>query len=139
MSDTACMSLWDQAEPVFREKAYRTIERDPQILLEGDGGPGSVQAEVYMARLYGYDDEIVADGLRLPRPEAVYLMPIMSQPAWMRADEDMQPALIRTATYVLQSGFALVKLAPEYAPPGVTLGDDFTFRVLYLRYRRRDR
>lgn len=137
MSDTASMSLWEQVEPIARDKAYRTIERDPQILLEGDGGPGSMQAEVYMARLFGFEDEIVADGVRLRRPEPVYFMPISSGPAWMRADEDMQPAPIRTASYVMQSGFALVTLAAEYAPPGVTLRDDFTFRVLYLRYRRR--
>jgi hypothetical protein len=139
VGDTACMTPWEQAERSAREKAYRTLDNDPRILLEGDGGPGSIRAEVYMARMLGYDDEVVADGLRLPRPEPVYRMPIVPRGPLFAADDDPLVPTIRAATYVLQSGFALVTLAAEYAPPGVTLRDDFTFRVLYLRYRRRDR
>lgn len=133
------VSLWEQAERSARHKAYRTLDNDPRILLEGDGWPGGVKAEVYLARLFGYDDEIVADVVRLPRPEPVYFLPIASRLGLGVADEGPTEPPIRKATYVLQSGFALVTLAAEYAPPDVKLRDDFTFRVLYLRYRRRER
>lgn len=130
------MSLWDQAEPVMRHRAYRTIENDPQVLLEGDGGPGGVNAEIYMARLFGLDDEIVEDGLRLAAPLPIVRLPIIPRVAYLDDESDLSSPL-RTADYVMQSGFALVHLAAEYAPPGVELLPDFTFRVLYLRYRRR--
>lgn len=132
------MTLWDQAEPVARRKAYRTIDNDPMVLLEGDGGPGGIKAEVYMARLFGYEEEIVADGMRLRRPEPVILMPLHRRQSLLTDETEPLLPSLRAATYVMQSGFAVVTLAAEYAPADVTLQDDFTFRVLYLRYRRRD-
>jgi hypothetical protein len=126
-------SLWDEAEPVIRERAYRTLDNDPMILFEGDGGPGG-GVEIYLARLFGLDGEIVEDGVRLREPLSVIRLPIA--PRLTLADEP-EPRLLRTADYVQQSGFVVVPLAAEYAPPGVELLPDFTFRVMYLRYRRR--
>lgn len=133
---TVPVSHWERMEPTLRHRAYRTIESDPQVLLEADGGPVGMQAEVVLARLLGFEDEVVQDGLRLAQVVPDLRVPLPASLSLLSSDS-VQPQPIRTATYVLQSGFALTKVAAEYAPPGVEVGNDFTFRVLYVRYRRR--
>lgn len=130
---------WAEVERELREQAYGTLYMDPQILLERDGGPEGLHAELIYARLFGFDDEVVRDGWRLPRVEPVLYLPIMSSLravfAEPSADVVFQPT--RRATYRLQAAYALVAVHGEFAPAGVPLRPDFTFRVLYLRYRRR--
>lgn len=129
-------SRWDQVEPIMREQAYRAIENDPQVLLEHDGGPYGVHAEVIFARLYGLDDEIVRDGWRLPRIEAALRLPIIPRLRISAEPVRLEP-VGRVATYVLQSGYALQTVDAMNGPPDVPLLPDFRVRVLYLRYRRR--
>lgn len=135
---TMTKDLWREVEWEARQQAYRTLDNDPQILLETDSGGPSVQAEVIMARLIGYEDEIVEDGLRLTRVEPVIRMPIMRRP-WIYEETQPPPDMtMPAAEYRVQSGFALVHLDAMYAPPDVEFRPPtFTFRVLYLRYRRR--
>lgn len=137
MTQTNATSRWREVEAILRGKAYGTLDNDPQVLLEGDGGPVGAEADVIMARLLGFDDQIVEDGWRLRRVEPVLFMPIMPV---LRLTTATEPGLTlpRTAEYVLQSGWARCPIAAEYAPPDVQVGPPtFTFDVLYVRYRRR--
>lgn len=71
----------------------RSLDSQPESLLEGDGGPVGRKADLILARLIGF---------------------------------------------VLQNGYATYRLAPEYAPPGVTAQPpDLMVSVLFVRYRRR--
>lgn len=132
------MDRWAEYEAVLRKQAYRTIESDPQVLLEHDSGGPGIAADLIYARLLGYDDEIVQDGWRLRRIEPVLLLPIFPRMSLAESDV-LGPGVTRSATYALQSGYALVSVHAEVAmpPAGVRVGPDGTFRVLYLRYRRR--
>lgn len=126
---------WAEAEPIMRERAYRTLDSDPQSLLECDGGPVGQTADVILARLVGFDDEIVGD-IRLQRVEPVWLVPIYERVTLVEAAPC--PTRMRTARYVLQSGYVRMQLAPEHAPPDTTPGPPaFTVSLLFLRYRRR--
>lgn len=124
-------------EPLLRRRAYGALEADPQVLLEVDGGPLGVDADVFIARLIGFEDEVVDDGIRLRRAEPVYLVPLHRRLSMLEPDP-AELAPMRISTYVLQSGYALATVAAENAPADVAVRDDFTVRVLYLRYRRRN-
>lgn len=128
---------WREVEPVLRARAYDTLAWQPESLLEVDGGPLGFKADVILARLIGFDDQIVDDTLRLSRVEPELRVPIM--PRLTRVDVDVSVPSMRTARYVLQSGYATLKISPEVAiPPGVKFGPpDFLTTLLFLRYRRR--
>lgn len=132
-------SMWAEVEPVMRERAYRRLDNDPQVLLEHDGGPLDIKADVILARLIGFEDEIVQDAVRLSSVMPVYRLPLLPRGQFAMSEDTAPPSLnLRAAEYVLQSGYVAVNLAPEYAPPEITVGPPtFTFKVLYLRYRRR--
>lgn len=129
---------WMRMEAALRERAYAVIDNQPEVLLEGDGGPVGMKADVILARFLGFDDQIIQDGYRLQRVEPEWLMPIHPRMT-ARAQPDPPPMpMMRTARYVLQSGYVLHHLSGEYAPADVSV--DLTtlqFSVLYLRYRRR--
>lgn len=130
------MSEWTELEPLLRERAYRTLDSDPQVLFEHDGGPDYLDADVFLARLIGLDDEIVEDGMRLRRLESVILLPIHR--GFSLFDDGPAEPTLRTAEYVLQSGWAILSVALPYPiPPGVEPRPDGTVRVAFLRYRRR--
>lgn len=119
---------WEHFEAALRERAYAAIDHDPQVLLEEDGGPLGQTADVILARLIGFDDEIVHDGWRLRRVEPV-LLAVEST--------EVVPSMT-AATYRLQSSYVRTRAsAMNGMPPDVTPGPDATFDVLYLRYRRR--
>lgn len=126
---------WTEVETIMREKAYRRLDNDPQVLLEQDAW-FNVDADLIFGRLYGLDGEIVQDGWQLRRIEPRVLLPIIPRSLLAMDDTPAVPTL-RTATYVLQSGYVLVPMDAVYAPPGVEIRPDGTFVVLYLRYRRR--
>jgi len=130
------LKFWEEMEPVLREQAYRTIDHDPRSLLEVDGGPEGLRADVYMARLLGLDDDIVKDGWRLPRAEPHLRLPLFQRVTLAVPDEMLYPTL-RTARYELQSSFCTLRVAAEYLPPDVKVGPDFVATFAYLRYRRR--
>lgn len=127
---------WAQAEPYLRDRAYATIEADPSFLLEGEGGPYGVKADIILARLIGHDDQIVRDDLRLERIVPVWLEPIFTRTTLARpADVLEQP---RTAEYGLRSGFAVMEtdIAAIWPPAGVEAKTG-RYTVLFLRYKRR--
>lgn len=131
---------WTGIERIMRERAYRTIERDPQILLETNGGPVGLDADLIYARLIGFEDEVVQDGLRLSEAVATLRVPIPRRPLFVREDADSvlwETEPTRVALYELQSGFATLSVSGEYLPPVEQLRPDNTARVAYLRYRRR--
>lgn len=130
---------WTEIEAFMPERAYRTLERDPQVLLERDGGPVGLDADLFHARLLGFEDEIVTE-MWVRGAEPTILMPILRRPVVLRADAaslryEMEPS--RVARYELQSGFVTLSVSAEYDPPVERLRPDFTARVAYLRYRRR--
>jgi len=136
------MATWDEIEAALRHKVYRTLENDPQILLEQDGGPFGVEADLIYARLIGYEDEIVKDGWRLRSIEPQLWLPITpSARSFLNPDAPPPLDVSRSAIYVLQSGYAVMPVDPLIAPDVLDLlppGRDWQpVRVLYLRYRRR--
>lgn len=132
--------FWDFIEPTLREQAYATMDADPQSLLEHDGGPEGMTADVVMARLIGFDDQIVKDGWRRERADPVLLLPIHERPKLTASlaptEADLYPTM-RTARYVLQSGYVVFAMDAVLLPLGVPHGPDFRTTFLYLRYRRR--
>lgn len=133
------MSRWSQVEAIMRDRAYRTLDRDPQILFETDGGPVGLDADLFHARLLGFEDEIVKE-MWVSGAEPTILVPIPQRPVMLASDAtevrfEMEPT--RVARYELQSGFAVLSVAAEYEPPVERLRPDFTAKVAYLRYRRR--
>lgn len=132
------VSEWEQIEPELRERAYRRMDSDPQVLLEQDGWL-SVTADVIFARLHGMDDEVIGDR-RLQRVEPIIFAPIVRPFTFDLAEHPTEFGLPRTARYVCQNGYVKQHLDWfRYAPPWLTEppSGNFTFSVLYLRYRRR--
>lgn len=120
----------------------------PELLLETDSW-FHVDADIYYARLLGFEDEIVRDGMALRRAEPQILMPIPMSFKVMTSevlDEKfahdngirLDIAPMKTAVYVLQSCFVTLDVSGEtYEVPVDKLRNDFTVKVAYLRYRRR--
>lgn len=144
------MSRWTEYEAFLRDRAYQTLDRDPRILMEGDGGPVGLDADLFHARLLGFEDEVVRD-IWVRGAEPTLLMPIeqsfatMAREATDQAfldaagiyDPDLGFRTSRVARYELQSGYVVLSVAAEYQPPVERLRPDSTARVAYLRYRRR--
>lgn len=134
----AAMTMWEQIEPLLIERMEATINHDPRVLLEVDGGPAGMKADVVLARLYGFDEQVdhtwrireVLPDLRVPIPQRLNLASF--------SDESPIAPAFRVAEYVLQSNYATCRMAPEYAPPDAHPGPpDFMFSVLFVRYKRR--
>lgn len=133
------MISWAEVEPALRDQAYRKLDTDPQILLEGDSR-FDVDADLFYARLIGFEDEIVEDGVRLTsvQPEIHVAIPQPLRLSDFAADEPIVGLEPTTrAVYRLQSGFATLSVDGMYGPPVEKLRKDFTARIAYLRYRRR--
>ncbi len=115
-----------------------TLDNDPSILLETDGVPVGQTADVILARLIGFDDEIVDDTLQLSRVEPSLRLPV-SEPVRVVDPMPMEYTPPRTARYVLQSGFTRATLDGMYARLfGVRVGPPTcTASVLFVRYKRR--
>lgn len=135
------MTPWAEMEPMLRDRAYRRLVDDPEILLETDtGGLYDFDADLIYARLLGFDDEIVKDGLLLPKVMDQIFVPIHQR--LTRASSDPSDLLEieppRTARYVLQSSFVTLSVSGFVTdPPVEKLRDNFTAKIAYLRFRRR--
>lgn len=133
------MSEWPKFSSFLRERMTAIIENDPRVLLEHDGGPCGIKADIYLATLYGHDEQVDAEW-RIPRIETTLLRPIMRRPTMVAESE---PSLdLPIARYELQSSWATMDLdylthcdllPLDVRPdPGTNL-----IRVALLRYRRR--
>ena len=127
-------------EADVRHRLRVAINAQPELLLESDGGPVGLKADVFFADLIGHDDQIdhewtissAAPKLRVPIRERAL--------AALREDVMPDPS-IHTTTYALQSNYATLTVADEVAfsagwdvrggPPA------FQTKVVLLRYRRR--
>jgi hypothetical protein len=127
------MGEWQHVEPILREQAYAVINNDPYMLLETEGWPGGMEADVILARLLGFDEQVEHDW-RIPRVESVLLTPIPERLSVLAQEPERTP--LRTARYNLLSNYARMSVDGRYAPADVTLGADFRFSVLAVRYRR---
>lgn len=143
------MTPWEHTERRAREEAYATINADPQLLLEEDSW-FDVDADLIYARLIGFDDEIVRDGMPLSKVPREIRMPILqsSRRLFREAEDEaflnrlgiFDPALLMPpapAVFRLQSGSATIRVSGELCPPVEQLRDDNTAVLAYLRYRRR--
>lgn len=133
------MGDWAAFESTLRHEMNAHLDSQPESLLEQDGGPVGRTADIILARLVGFDDQIVDDTLRLRRVEPEWRMPIRERLVLAAPEADLYPTM-RTATYVLQSGYAGLRLDPVAVPtpPDVQAGPpDFLVSVLFVRYRRR--
>jgi hypothetical protein len=117
------------------ENCFRTIRSEPEYLLECDGGPEGMTADIVVARMFGYDGQMDRE-VRLRRAEPVVRLPI-AYPGPTLAFEELAHATMSTAEYVLQSNYATVYIDACLASD--LPFDPITFRckVLCLRYKRR--
>lgn len=123
------------------EQLFATIDNDPQVLLETKGGPVGLTADVIVARLFGYDEQIDHEWVLSGRIPPVLLTPIIHRPMMVAFDGDAMPS-IDSATYHLQSiwaqvylNVAMVALAGD-VPASWRPGGDSLVRMLGVRYRR---
>jgi hypothetical protein len=131
--------LWDEGLPYFVNNAYAHLDAQPESLLETDGGPVGISADVYMGRMIGPDDQVISD-VRLPSAVPEWLMPIAPPlRVFGGAEVGSLPYVpMGAARYVLQSGYATMALDGMYAPKDVTPDPRSNqFTVVFLRYRRR--
>jgi len=127
---------WTEMLGLLRERAYGIIDCDPSVLLSGPGGSGGVEAHAIYARLFGFDDEVVADW-RIKREEPVLLMPIAERLTIAQFNEPSTSPSMRTARYVCWSGHATMSVSAMYLPSDIQY--DFTTcqaTLLFLRYKR---
>lgn len=129
------MSSWDDAVAATIARCYASIEHDPQILLECDGGPVGKRAGIVVARMYGFDDELVAE-VRLAEALLEYRMPLRDR---LPVAADPVGLLPRAAIYRLQSAYASARISSICGAPHGIERDPATrlVEVLCLRYRRR--
>lgn len=131
---------WAHVEPTIRDQMNATLDAQPESLFEHDGGPVGRTADIILARLVGFDDQVVDDALRLRRVEPEWRTPIPARLSLTPEPFSPDDAILRTARYVLQSGFAEMKLDPTAVPlpPDVKpTPPGFLVTVLFVRYRRR--
>lgn len=136
------MTVVDEFVSTLREQLTRHIEWQPEYLLEHDGGPLALKADVILATLYGFDEQVDAEW-RIPEVRDVLLRPLMQRMDWTQVDPDPVAApTFRTAEYVLQSNWATTQvdwlrfrdmLPKDVRPPA----GDFLVTVALVRYRRR--
>lgn len=127
---------------LMRERLTAAVESKPEVLLECDGGPVGLKADLYLATLYGFDDQVDAE-IRIDRAHQVWKRPIMSRVNWTAYNEPVtSPEPLRTADYVLQSNYATMNV--DWLAYRDVLPDDVhpergthLVTVALLRYRRR--
>ncbi len=125
-----------KAEVLACDLAYRTIDQDPRVLLEADASHISADADFVIARLLGFDDQVVEDHLRLSKALPVLRVPIpQGIRAWME-ESTFPTSAMRIAEYRLQSVFVVVSVAAEVVGKLVDRSDG-TIKILCVRYRRR--
>jgi hypothetical protein len=131
-------TMWDEIKPTLLDMMQAKIDAIPESLLERDGGPVGMKADVILARLIGWDEETV-DTWRIQGVVPVLFRAI---PTSLRSTLGMEPPatgiISPTAEFVLQSCYATYRLDARYAPADVKIGPPtFDFSVLYVRYKRR--
>lgn len=131
---------WTEFDRMFRDMLTARVEQDPEVLLEHDGGPVGLKADVIFATLYGMDEQIEAEW-RIPRVEPYLLMPLRER-VTIAAPEPTAMPTMRTARYELQSNWATMNVSystligswpADVKPDPTTL----MVRVALVRYRRR--
>lgn len=124
-----------------RGRLRRTLNAQPELLLEHDRGPVGVKGDLFFADLIGHDEQIDHEWT-IPDVRSELYVPINERVsvAIPKGDALMWPQP-RRATYVLQSNYAKVDVADEVA---FSVGWDicggpprFLATVVLLRYKRR--
>ena len=111
------------------------ITGQPEYLLETFGGPSTIPGVHVLADLYGFEDELVVGGMRMPRSEPYVLTPIMSRPSLATFDP-LTWSGPRTARYERLSCYAMGAVAPEHAPGWDYDMQSCQVRLMLVRYRR---
>lgn len=126
------------AVTVAADHALSALERDPQALLEVDGGPVGATADIVVGMLIGFDGQ--REGwVRLERALPDVYAPLAPTLRQMLADPERYPVSspsVRTARYALRSGWSRIALSAEDVP-GVAPNRRGQVELLVLRYRRR--
>lgn len=127
------MSDKDKALETIIDRAYRSIEWNPQYLLETDAPEemDGMVADVVVARLYGLDQELLDEMYLLKAEMTLYVpayLPVFAH--WTASDEEVVEASYRQVRFRLQSGYARTNV---YDPVRFERGE---FSVLCLRYKR---
>ena len=125
----------------IRARLTHFIEADPQVLLEHDGGPLGLKADIILATLYGFDEQVDAEW-RIPRVESTLLRPITPRLSLTADDADAAMPTMRVARYELQSAWAALDvdwlhhraLLPADVKPSP---GTYLVKVALVRYRRR--
>ena len=119
-------------------KMRAAVLNDPQILLEQwSAGPQPRPGEHVFADMYGPEDELLQEFVRMDGVPHAWYSPIPQRVTFVLADAglaDYQP--VRVAEYRPLSGFSRAAVHAEYLPQW-KCGSDFLVRLLYVRYKRR--
>jgi hypothetical protein len=125
---------WSPEFTTLVDMAYRRMTRDPEYLLEHDGGLVGVTADYVVARLIGYDEQVERTML-LHEVLPELRLPFVPTTRTLLSEADPSLPDFRTARYVLQSGYATGEVRGEWCPGGPPRRGFGT--VLCLRYKRR--
>lgn len=132
------MTSWDDIQPAIAERLDRTLTGDPQWLFAGRGRP-PVDADVVLARLIGFDEEVVRD-VRLSSVLDEYREPIRpSYGAYPLRSANVLPH-IGVAIYEPVCAWSKCHISAVVCDPpeGVTtLNSHSVFTVALIRYVRK--
>lgn len=126
----------NEALGLLIDDCYKRITNNPEYLLETYGGPTRLTADIYVARLYGMDDELV-EQIFLSEVRPHYLKPEVQQARGWNVEDPMDISQWpRTSMFELRSSYAIAYLDVEYLSKGAPY-DESTYRskILCLRYR----
>ena len=124
----------------LRDRLTATIEADPHVLLEHDGGPESLEAHLILATLYGIDEQVDHEWI-VRRVQAELLAAIGRRATASVGQYDYDGQALPVARYKLQSSYATMKIdwpACRHLLPDDVRPDPGTYlaTVALVRYRR---
>jgi hypothetical protein len=100
---------WQEFEPMLRERLTQRIESEPEVLLERDGGPEGLRADIILATLYGFDEQ-VDEEWRIPDVPSRLFRALPDRQTYSLAEPPSISPNIPQATYKLQSTYAWMDL-----------------------------
>lgn len=136
--------VWAEAQSMIVDMLRVRIERNPQVLLEVDGGPRYLKASMVFAQMIDHEGRVTIE--RISEIRDVLFSPVFAgRESYATSDDDKAtefphiPALdLKVTEWRLQSIFAVMSFSPEVIEPpaGVELDNDFRYTVALVRYRR---
>jgi hypothetical protein len=130
---------WEEFERELRFLMTMEIQSHPELLLEHDGGPDFMHADLYLATLYGFDEQVDKE-VRLTKV-LPYIRTVINRR--LEPLDHTIDVFTNIATYKIQSNWATMKLDygrfRDFLPSDVRpdfYRDYNQVEVALLRYKR---